>query len=180
MPDMAIDTDPLETRDSLAGRAAMWLATGLGVGLVAPAPGTIGGLWGLALVDPIVRIAPLEAQIAVIGLLIILAANICTSAVREMGVANDPGAIVLDEIVALPIVFVGFSAVSWPLLAAGFLLFRLFDISKIGLADSAEKLPGGWGVVADDCVAALQACLALHGVAWLDRTAGYDWLATSA
>jgi len=156
----------------------MWLATGLGVGLVAPAPGTVGGLWGLALVEPMVAITPWEARVAVIGLLIVLAAIICTSAVRELGVENDPGVIVLDEIVALPIVFLGFSAVGWPLLAAGFLMFRLFDILKIGLADSAEKLPGGWGVVADDCVAALQACLALHGVVWLDRTVGYHWLAS--
>jgi phosphatidylglycerophosphatase A len=177
---MAHNDDILETGDSLTGRLAMWLATGLGVGLVAPAPGTVGGLWGLAIVEPIARIAPLEAQVAVMGLLIVLAAVICTSAVRELGVENDPGVIVIDEIVALPVVFLGFTAIGWPLLAAGYLMFRLFDIMKIGLADSAEKLPGGWGVVADDCVAALQACLALHGVAWLDRTVGYDWLATSA
>jgi phosphatidylglycerophosphatase A len=174
---MADDLDKLETGDSPWGRLAMWVATGLGVGLVAPAPGTIGGLWGLALVNPIAAVAPWEAQVAVIGLLVILAAAICTSAVRELGVAGDPGAIVLDEIVALPIAFLGFSAVGWPLLIAGFLMFRLFDISKIGLADSAENLPSGWGVVADDCVAALQACLALHGLAWLDRTYGYNWLA---
>ena len=167
MPAMGHTVDNLETGDSPLGRLAMWLATGLGVGLVAPAPGTIGGLWGLALVEPIARIAPLEAQVAVIGLLVVLAANICTSAVRELGVANDPGAIVLDEIVALPIAFLGFSTIGWPLLATGFLLFRLFDILKpFGIA-RLQRLPGGWGVVADDLAAALAACATLHVGVWV-------------
>ena len=34
------------------------------------------------------------------------------------------------------------------------------DIWKPGLAREAEKLPGGWGIVADDCVAAVLACAA--------------------
>lgn len=177
---MAPGDDTLETQDSLGGRLALWLATGLGVGFVAPVPGTIGGLWGLALVPVIAPISPPGAQIGVILLLIVVAVFICASAVREMGTSSDPGPIVLDEIVALPIVFFGFPTVGWGLLAAGFLMFRLFDVSKLGLASSAERLPGGWGVVGDDCVAAVQACLALHGIAWLDRTADYNWLATSA
>ena len=35
--------------NGLIDRIAVWLATGLGVGLVSPAPGTAGGLWGLPL-----------------------------------------------------------------------------------------------------------------------------------
>jgi phosphatidylglycerophosphatase A len=175
MPTMALDDDACETGDTPGGRLCLWLATGLGVGLVAPAPGTVGGLWGLALVTALEGLS-FGARVAVVLLLVVIAALICEIAVRELGTSRDPGPIVLDEIVALPIVFAGFAAIGWKLLVAGYVLFRVFDILKIGLASSAERLRGGWGVVADDCVAALQACLALHGIAWLDRNVGYHWL----
>lgn len=176
MPAMELDDEVPMPEDSLGGRLAVWVASGLGIGLVTPAPGTIGGLWGLALVPVTANLSPIGAELGVILLLVILAAMICGAAARELGAGGDPGAIVLDEIVALPVVFVGIPAINWRLLAAGFLLFRLFDISKIGLAGPAERLPGGAGIVADDVVAAMQACLALHVVVWLDRVTGLHWL----
>jgi phosphatidylglycerophosphatase A len=176
MPAMEFDDEAPQPTESLGGRVAVWIATGLGVGLVAPAPGTIGGLWGLALV-PVSSLAPIGAELSVILLLIVLAIWLCGAAARELGAGGDPGSIVLDEVVALPIVFVGFPPFGWAMLAAGFVLFRFFDIAKLGLARSAERLPGGVGVVADDVVSAMLACVALHVLAWLDRATGLDWLA---
>jgi phosphatidylglycerophosphatase A len=49
----------------------------------------------------------------------------------------------------------------------GFLLFRLFDITKPFGVKALEKLPGGFGIVLDDVMAAIYANLALHGIAWL-------------
>jgi phosphatidylglycerophosphatase A len=49
----------------------------------------------------------------------------------------------------------------------GFLLFRLFDITKPFGIKALEKLPGGFGIVLDDVMAAIYANLALHGIAWL-------------
>ena len=40
-------------------------------------------------------------------------------------------------------------------LIAGFLLFRLFDITKPWPVRQFEKLPGGLGIMADDQIAAL-------------------------
>jgi phosphatidylglycerophosphatase A len=45
--------------------------------------------------------------------------------------------------------------------AAGFFLFRVFDILKPFPARKAEKLPAGWGVVGDDIVAGIYANAAL-------------------
>ena len=56
----------------LSARLAVWLATGLGIGLVAPAPGTIGGLWGLALAAPIAQLSPLGLQLAIVAVLFTL------------------------------------------------------------------------------------------------------------
>jgi phosphatidylglycerophosphatase A len=174
------DEDAFYTpKGSLSDRAAVWLATGLGLGLAVPAPGTFAGLWGVGLAAAVALISPLEYQLAVIGVLILAAVPVCGRAARALGSSGDPGAIVLDEIVALPIVFVGVPAVSWPIVIAGYLLFRICDIAKPGLARSAEKLPGGVGVVADDCVAAVLACLLLHGAIWLDARTDLNWLANT-
>ena len=48
------------------------------------------------------------------------------------------------------------------MLLAGFGLFRLFDIWKPLWIGRVQRWPGGWGVMADDYLAALVACGALH------------------
>jgi phosphatidylglycerophosphatase A len=40
-----------------------------------------------------------------------------------------------------------------------FLLFRFFDITKIGLIKKIEKLPGGIGIMGDDIAAGICAFL---------------------
>jgi phosphatidylglycerophosphatase A len=170
------DNVAIKIEPSLLSRAAVWVATGLGVGLVVPAPGTIAGLWGLGLAAAIALVSPIGAQVALTLVLAVVAVPVCGAAARALGTRHDPGAIVLDEIVALPIVFVGAPAMSWTLLLVGYATFRLCDILKPGLARSAEKLPRGWGIVADDCVAALLACIILHGLIRLDHATGHAWL----
>ncbi len=162
---------------TLASRLAVWLATGAGVGLVAPAPGTIGGLWGLALVPAVAALPNLQIQAVAIALLLLVAVLICGLAAQALGASGDPGAVVLDEIVVLPIVFLGAPAITTSLLVAGYLLFRLFDIAKPGLVREAEKLPDGWGIVADDVAAAALAWAALRGLLWADGAASLGWFA---
>jgi phosphatidylglycerophosphatase A len=144
----------------LADRLALWVATGFGIGLVTPAPGTVGGLLGIPLSWAILQLPGLGWQLAVTLLVGLVATNICSRAVRMIG-GDDPQEIVLDEIAALPILW------------AGWLLFRLFDITKPLPARNLEKLPGGWGVIADDAAAACYACLALWVLKGLDQT--YAW-----
>lgn len=169
---------PTMNERNLVSRGAMWLATGLGVGLVTPAPGTIGGLWGLPLAWALGHLEPASQQTAIV-LSVFAAVAICSLAARALGGGKDPQAIVLDEIVALPIVYLGVWQRSPAIWLAGFLLFRLFDISKPFPARQAERLPSGWGIVADDCVAAAFACLALHALLWLDGALNFGWLVTA-
>jgi phosphatidylglycerophosphatase A len=60
------------------------------------------------------------------------------------------------------------SALNWKYLLLGFILFRAFDIWKPFPARQAERLPGGWGIMADDWVAGIYAAIGL----WLARAAG--------
>ena len=77
---------------------------------------------------------------------------------------KDPQQAVVDEVMGQLIVFLFVPfAISWWLVLAGFLLFRLFDIWKPYPIDSAENLPAGIGVCADDILAGVYGgvCLSL-------------------
>ncbi|MFZ0909995.1 MAG: phosphatidylglycerophosphatase A [Candidatus Acidiferrales bacterium] len=66
-----------------------------------------------------------------------------------------------------PFALFGTIAPNWKYLLVGFILFRVFDIWKPFPARQAESLPGGWGIMADDWVAALYAAAGLWIARWL-------------
>jgi len=59
-------------------------------------------------------------------------------------------------------IYTGMSILNWKFLLAGFLLFRLFDITKPFPCRRLEKLPGGWGIMADDWMAGVYAAICLR------------------
>ena len=123
-------------------RLAVWLATGLGVGFVPVAPGTVGAIWGLPLAWAIGVVGQTSVSLQVVAIVVICAASIpvCTRAVRAMGGKKDPGAIVLDEIASLPITFFLVEMNTAIVVVAGFALHRLFDITKPPPARQFERL----------------------------------------
>jgi phosphatidylglycerophosphatase A len=64
---------------------------------------------------------------------------------------GDPGWVVIDEAAGMFVATIGLAG--WPALVS-FFVFRLTDIFKStpGVG-AAERLPGGWGITADDIVA---------------------------
>jgi len=56
----------------------------------------------------------------------------------------------------------GLSLLNWKYLLLGFLLFRLFDIWKPFPVRRLEKLPRGWGIMADDWMAGIYAAILLR------------------
>ncbi|MEM6799437.1 MAG: phosphatidylglycerophosphatase A [Planctomycetota bacterium] len=143
---------------------AVWIATGLGVGLVSPAPGTIGALWGLPWAWWLTSgAAPTWAWLTVpIGIL--LGAPLCGRAAKDLGGEKDPGAVVWDEIATVPMVFCLAPNGGWLWLLIGFGLHRLFDITKPPPCRRLERLPGGWGIMVDDVMAAAYAAITLAGI----------------
>lgn len=73
----------------------------------------------------------------------------------------DPPWIVADEILALWLVGIFFPPATAQQAVLAFLLFRFWDITKLWPAVIAEKIPGFWGILADDLVAALYTLLCL-------------------
>jgi phosphatidylglycerophosphatase A len=86
----------------------------------------------------------------------------------EKYLGRDAGSIVWDEFAgfAITIWTIPFWTVStiWPVMLGAFVLFRFFDVAKPPPARAAEKLPGGWGVIADDVVAGIYANLTLRAL----------------
>jgi phosphatidylglycerophosphatase A len=147
----------------------IWIATGLGCGYAKWMPGTVGALWGLPLTWSISRLPSFSLQVVVITGLIFVGVPICTATSRYLG-RKDPSCVVWDEIATMPLVFLGMSedAMSHAsVYLSGFVLHRIFDITKPPPILQSERLPEGWGIMADDCIAACYACGALHWMYWL-------------
>ena len=86
--------------------------------------------------------------------------------VIELTGKNDPGEVVADEFAGQAVTFLGlgaFAAIdSLIIAAAGFLLFRFFDILKPWPVRNLEKLDKGWGILADDIGAGIYAATILQ------------------
>ena len=89
---------------------------------------------------------------------------------------GDPGEVVADELAgqAVTFLFIPFLTLEtfstgqiWVTTVVGFLLFRLFDIAKPWPIRRLEKLPEGWGLLADDLLAGVFAAIVLLIVIFL-------------
>lgn len=135
-----------------------FLAFGFGTGLAPKAPGTFGTLAALPLWWLLVQF-PWPIYLLALALVIAVGPWLCGRTARDLGV-HDHGGIVWDEIAGylLTMLWVLAEPASWQLALGGFLLFRLFDITKpwpIGWLD--RHVEGGRGIMLDDLVAALYA-----------------------
>lgn len=72
---------------------------------------------------------------------------------------HDPSWITVDEWLAVMVICFALRDSHWITFVAAVALFRLFDIYKFGLIRLSEKLPGAWGVLIDDLVAAAHVIL---------------------
>jgi phosphatidylglycerophosphatase A len=110
-------------------------------------------------------------EVAIVAVLVVASVPIATRAARLLA-SKDPGPVVIDEAIALPLVLSVVPPADRGLivLAAAFVLFRIFDIAKPPPCRQLERLPAGLGIMADDQAAAVMAagCLALaRWQAWL-------------
>ena len=73
---------------------------------------------------------------------------------------KDPSFIVIDEWVG-QWVALSFIPVNLNFAILGFILFRFFDITKIGPVKYFEKIPGALGVMSDDIAAGLMSAIVI-------------------
>ncbi len=155
-------------RRALLATPAGWLACGFGSGLAPVAQGTFGSLAALL---PWLLLRELSLPVYLAVLLIGFVAGVwaCNVAGRALGV-DDHRSLVWDEFIGQWIALVPLlvpallpaSGFQWWMLAAGFALFRLFDVWKpwpISWLD--RRVKGGMGVMIDDVVAGIFAAIVL-------------------
>lgn len=133
-----------------------------GIGYL-PAPGTMATVATLPIVILLSLVSPFIYFIG-IGILYLVCVTLIKYALLFFH-TEDPSPIVLDEFVGTLITFL-LVPISWHTMLIGFILFRLFDISKIGLR-RFERIKGPHGIMLDDVVAGLMSCFALHIINYL-------------
>lgn len=133
----------------------VFLATGFGVGLLRPAPGT----WGSALALPFawgLSLLPVAPRVALVLAAAALGVWICDRAAERLGVA-DHGGIVWDEMVGVWVAL-ALLPFHWESALLAFAWFRLFDIAKPWPVSWADReVSGGLGVMLDDLIAGVLA-----------------------
>ncbi len=150
------------------------LTSCFGLGRLPVAPGTWGSLptaiifglmWHFHASGISISIA--MAALALAGSIVCV--RFAPVVIRATG-KDDPGEVVADELAgqAVTFLFIPFLTLEtfstgqiWVITVAGFLLFRLFDIAKPCPIRRLEKLPEGWGVLADDLLAGVYAGIVL-------------------
>lgn len=161
-----------DKNNSAATRVAVTLGTLFGAGYVPVAPGTLASAITVAVAVALwpAAVSPLWL-LAGAGLLLlpgVWAAGVCQ---REFG-KPDPGCVVLDEVAGQMIALAAAPAgqlapAGWKYWLPGFILFRIFDISKPFPVGKSEALPRGWGIMADDCLAGGYAFAVARLATWI-------------
>ncbi|MES0861069.1 phosphatidylglycerophosphatase A [Ruegeria sp. SCPT10] len=156
---------------------ARLIGTVCGVGYLRPAPGTWGSLAALPLVWVLHVLG--SFPLLVLATLVVFIAGLWATKVMTAGQEDhDPSEIVVDEVAGQ---FIALWAISypswvrgieitelWPGWVAGFLLFRLFDITKPGPVGWADRKGDAMGVMLDDVIAGVFAAvgvMVLAGIA---------------
>lgn len=142
---------------------AVAAATGFGLGLSPFASGTAGALLGIPLMFCLSAVwtGAIVWQICCCLVLAAAALPLCDAAEKHFN-RKDDRRIVADEYLTFPICMIGLP-ICIPMLGLAFITNRIFDILKPPPAGWAQKLPGGFGIVADDAISTLYS-LALNHV----------------
>ena len=148
-------------------RAPLWatlVATFFGIGRLTPGPGTWAALatailWALAS-SRIPASHQAWATIVAAALVTLIGIPAATRAARGSG-RKDPQFVVIDEVAGQLVALIAVP-LAWKTFAVGFILFRIFDISKPFPIRRLERLPEGTGIVVDDLGAGLYALAIMH------------------
>ncbi len=152
-------------RTSLADTISTWF----GCGYSPAAPGTVGSAAALGIAILIEHYAAWQP-----GWFAVLAVAASAPAIWAAGETarrrglKDPSIVVVDEVVGQWFALSGARVLNWKSYLAAFVLFRLFDIWKPGPVRGSERLPGGFGIVADDLIAGFLAALVLFLAGWFN------------
>lgn len=142
-----------------------FFAFGLGSGALPFMPGTMGTLMAVPFY---VALRPLSLAVYVAFVVLFIAASSWVSerCSRDIQFHDHPG-MCIDEFAGFFVTMIN-APLGWGWILFGFVLFRLFDILKPWPISWLDKhVHGGFGMVFDDVVAGLFACLIIQITGYL-------------
>lgn len=140
-----------------------FIAFGFGSGLIQPAPGTWGSLAGLTLSLFFWYLFSSPLFFLFLTLISFILGCYCCEKVSQDLQQHDDGRIVIDEIVAIFLIFAFLPEYHWLYFMLAFVLFRFFDILKpFPIRYFDHKIENGFGIMFDDILAALYSLLTLY------------------
>jgi phosphatidylglycerophosphatase A len=146
---------------------ARFIAAGFGTGFAPIAAGTAASAVAVLIGGALLAVSPL---------LLACAAALATvggyAAIERADVKGDPGWVVIDEFAGQWISLLALARPTAAGLIVAFVLFRLFDVTKLGPVGWADRRHGAFGIMADDVIAGVIAAVLLMVV----RLLRPDWL----
>jgi phosphatidylglycerophosphatase A len=139
--------------------AAKIISTCFGIGYFPVAPGTVTSIAAVLFY----MFVPAFRELPILLFLVFLSAagGVWAGTLMEEHHGEDPSIVTIDELSGQWLALAALPAGILPaLLALAF--FRYFDIAKPGPVDAAQRMPGGWGIMADDLLAGFFANLSVR------------------
>lgn len=141
------------------------LATSFGAGFLPVAPGTWGALVAIVLWLPLYIWATpaVTVTVTVSAAVVYFIVGTWASTIAERYWGKDPVVACADETVGQWISLIPVTCLCpWWEILISFGLFRFFDIFKPLGIRSMEKLPGGYGMMADDILSGVYAAVLIY------------------
>jgi len=156
------------------------LTSCFGLGRLPVAPGTWGSIPPAVVFGLLCQFGAPGVLVSIVMALFVVAGSVvcikCAPAAISATGKSDPGEVVADEVagqavtlLSVPLAMTAEFTVGqiWAVAGMGFLIFRILDIAKPQPIRKLEKLPQGWGILADDLLAGVFGAVILHISVWL-------------
>jgi phosphatidylglycerophosphatase A len=140
-----------------ASRVTTIVATWFGVGFLPVAPGTWGSLAAIPVAHLVATIWGAFGLLSFALGVTVVGVHAAGETARLRGI-GDPPEVVVDEIAGQSIALLPVYVLVPPeatlvrigAVLSAFIVFRVLDVWKPGPIGALERLPGGWGIMADD------------------------------
>jgi phosphatidylglycerophosphatase A len=153
----------------MCSRVASFISSGFGSGYAPKAPGTFGTAAAAVAWLCISWVGIISSPFAQLlcAFLVVLIGMLAIRLSLGDSSSHDPQWIVIDEWAGLFVALIGTDPAQLWQVGLAVVLFRIFDITKVGPISAVERLPGAVGIMADDVVAGGFALIGMVGARYL-------------
>ncbi len=145
------------------------LASFFYIGYIPGAPGT----WASLLATIIWLLLPVESriiQLVIVGSAFLIGIYVAGLSEIQSGVI-DPSYVVIDEVAGMWLALLLIPKIQYPhyliLVTLAFIMFRIFDITKLFPINKLEQMSGGFGIMIDDIAAGLFTAVSINLIMWM-------------